>query len=449
MKTRRIAFGMVVLSLAGAAAFYGWHWYSTPAPPEVPLAGVRRERVEKIQLALDKVRREPRSGNAWGELALTLMVHGFYEEAMPCFIQAERFDPGQARWPYFHSSLLFTYATNQDEGMAKLRQARDLAVSTSDRGPILFKMAIVLVEDGQLEEAERCLAEFRELGGNPAAIEFALGLIAMGRGDRSAASAHLSGLTDNPAARKRALLLLAALANDRALAQDYRLRAEELPDDQPWPFELERELQKYRAQPEDRPAYLVLKDEGREDEAFIALQEHFNNTPDEQCSFALGLELLKLKQFAPAERAFGKALEFNPHNVKAHLFRGVALLQVGEKRLRDQRRDAAMESFRLAVQSEDAALKIQNDLADAHLTRGQALKHLGRTDEAIAAFRQAASVGAEYAEVHQALGEALAETGHLREGLEYLENAVRLARPNNPNPRAALEKWQAKSKPEP
>src|SRR5205823_15076558 len=109
-------------------------------------------------------------------------------------------------------------------------------------------------------------------------------------------------------------------------------------------------------------------------------------------------------------------------------------------------KEKAQELFRQAVQAEDRALELQRNLAHAHMTRGLALKHLGRTKEALEALRQAVLIASELAEVHQALGEALAESGQLEEGLEHLEDAVRLAKPKETRPQQALEKWRAKAK---
>src|SRR5262249_26238268 len=59
-----------------------------------------------------------------------------------------------------------------------------------------------------------------------------------------------------------------------------------------------------------------------------------------------------------------------------------------------------------------------------------------------AAFREAVLCQPETAEMHLALGEALAEAGKIDEGLPSLETAARLARPEGGRPKAALQKWR-------
>jgi tetratricopeptide (TPR) repeat protein len=105
---------------------------------------------------------------------------------------------------------------------------------------------------------------------------------------------------------------------------------------------------------------------------------------------------------------------------------------------------AALESFRQSLAAEDVALALQGEHAHAHMTRGQALIYLGRTDEGLQALRQAVATRPEIAALHLALGDALAEAGQVREGLEHLENAARLAEPNDPRARDGLMKWRPK-----
>jgi tetratricopeptide (TPR) repeat protein len=445
MSSRKLLL-LLLVPLLGAGAWYGWRWYTTPAPPNISLEGVHKVRAEKVEQALQEVRRQPRSGKTWGELGMTLMANGFFDKSIPCFAQAHRFDPKQARWLYFQGGMMLMFG--QRDGFSKLRQSLGLARSATERRAILFALAQALVEDGQLDEAEKRIRELQNLEGDSPGVDFLLGLLAVGRGDRAAARTHLGRLTEHPSARKRAYSLLAGLTDDPQLAQDYRKRSRDLPDDQAWPDSFESELSQFRAEPGTRLAtFIELEAQGRSEEALKALQQLVEQSPDEGLCFLLGFTLFKANRFEQAIPAFRQSLGFNPRNPKTHLFLGISLLQFGEIRLREPGgKEKATGLFREAVEAEDKALALQSDIADAHLARGRALKYLGRTDEAIAAFRQAVRVGTEHAEMHQALGEALAEAGQLREGLEHLEDAVKLAKPNDKRPQEALDKWKAKAK---
>jgi tetratricopeptide (TPR) repeat protein len=446
MRVRKLLIVVAAAGLLGAGGWYGWRWYTAPKPPDIPLEGVHEKKKEKIEQAREEVRRQPRSGTAWGELGLTLMANGFFEQSIPCFAHAQRFDPKQPRWPYFQGAMMLMFGRR--DGFDLLRHSLTVARSEKNRRAILFQLALALVEDGQLDEAERYAQQLQSLEGDGPSVSFVLGVLALNRGDRAAARTHLGRLTDHPSARKRSYAMLAGLTDgDEKLAQSYWQRSLELPEDRPWPDSFEEALAQYRAEPESRLAEFVeLEAQGRHDEALKVIRKLAEQSPDEGLCFLLGFTLFKMSHFEQAIPAFRQSLGFNPRNPKTHLFLGISLLQLGEVRLKEGSKEKALTLFREAVEAEDKALALQNDVADAYLTRGRALRHLNRTAEAIESFRQAVRVGTEYAEMHQVLGEALAEAGQVREGLEHLENAVKLAKPDDPRPRAALEKWKGKAK---
>src|SRR5437763_16812297 len=73
----------------------------TPEPPLVDLEGIEPEVAQVIRSEIDTVRRQRRSGAAWGRLGQVLRAHGFDEEAVVCWRHAERFDDQEPRWPYY------------------------------------------------------------------------------------------------------------------------------------------------------------------------------------------------------------------------------------------------------------------------------------------------------------------------------------------------------------
>jgi tetratricopeptide (TPR) repeat protein len=82
----------------------------------------------------------------------------------------------------------------------------------------------------------------------------------------------------------------------------------------------------------------------------------------------------------------------------------------------------------------------------AHLTRGRALKYLGRTKESLEALREAVLCRPEFTDTHLYLGEALADAGQVPEALVHLENAARFAAPGDTRAREAIDAWRAKTK---
>jgi tetratricopeptide (TPR) repeat protein len=310
----------------------------------------------------------------------------------------------------------------------------------------LSRLTHALVEAGQLDDAEACLRELRSLEGDSSRVQFGLALLALARDDRAAARNYLTMLADDPFARKQALRLLASLSSeDPGHAGNYWQQASRLPPDLNWPYPFADDVRPFKVDRMKRIAlYWELTREGRQDEALDFLQKFVAQAPDEAVCFTLGFELYKANRLDEAADALRLALRFNAGNVKTQVILGAVLLQRGENLGRNGgASESARDLFRKALACEDQALKLQSDSGQAHLIRGRALKYLGRTEEAVRALRQALLYQPESAEVHLALGELLAEGGHVEEGLVHLENAVRVAGPDNARPREALDAWRA------
>src|SRR5260370_12204928 len=100
MHMRRLFLGLAVAAMLVVAGWFGWRWYTTPVPPELPLERMDKAVAEVIETAFDDVRRDPRSGEAWGKLAAVTSVNGYTAQAAACLVQAERFHPPNPRSPY-------------------------------------------------------------------------------------------------------------------------------------------------------------------------------------------------------------------------------------------------------------------------------------------------------------------------------------------------------------
>src|SRR5437764_523279 len=81
----------------GFALLRGRHF---PPPVPAPDLGEADPKVAAaVREAQEKVRREPRSAEAWGRLGTVLTAHDYHAEAEPCFVEAQRLDPHEPRWP--------------------------------------------------------------------------------------------------------------------------------------------------------------------------------------------------------------------------------------------------------------------------------------------------------------------------------------------------------------
>src|SRR5262249_60847053 len=67
--------------------------------------GIDPSVAKSIRTAQQKVNETPRSAEAWGHLGMLLHAHVFAEEARVCYVEAERRDNKDPRWPYLQANL--------------------------------------------------------------------------------------------------------------------------------------------------------------------------------------------------------------------------------------------------------------------------------------------------------------------------------------------------------
>jgi len=123
-----------------------------------------------------------------------------------------------------------------------------------------------------------------------------------------------------------------------------------------------------------------------------------------------------------------EAIRINPSNVRAHRFRGDAMVYRG--RLDD------------AVTDYERALAISPDDASARRGLGAVLLMLRRPQQAVAHLRAAVAARPEDAEATHNLGVALAQSGDFAGAAEAFDRTVRL-RPGDPEARRNLERVRA------
>src|SRR5437762_8005509 len=93
-----------VVSLVAALLAAGLAWYlvrrsTAPPPPPNPELNASEPAVAKaVQAARARVLKEPRSGEAWGELGKVFLANEMEDASQVCFTQAQRLDPKNPRW---------------------------------------------------------------------------------------------------------------------------------------------------------------------------------------------------------------------------------------------------------------------------------------------------------------------------------------------------------------
>ena len=85
-----------------------------------------------------------------------------------------------------------------------------------------------------------------------------------------------------------------------------------------------------------------------------------------------------------------------------------------------------MKSFAAALADYDSAASLRPDAAPIHNNRGNALRELGRREDALAAFDRALALKPDYAEAHNNRGNAALELNRIAEALACYERALAL-----------------------
>jgi tetratricopeptide (TPR) repeat protein len=366
-------------------------------PSLVVLAGVDPEVAAALTAARAAVVRTPRAPAAWGKYGKTLAAHRYLEEARAAFVEAERLQPEEPRWPYYQGLML---ALNDDAAaIACYQHAIRLG---GEPGAMHFRLAETLAGQGRLDEAEE---QYRRLLGAPEwapRAELGLARLAYQRGDLGAARSSLVRAAGQPATQKAAHTLLAEIAqraNDPAAATRERAAAAELPDDPDWSDPLFNEMMREKAGRTARLEYAMeLTRQNLRRDAAAAFQELVKAYPDWDLGWLnYGRLLLENRAYLPAVETLRTAVRLSPDSVKGHFYLGLAL--------------AASDAHREAAEHFRETVRLKPDHALAHYNLGHCLKRLNDRAGALAAFREAGRCQPNMARAHTNLGELLAEQG--------------------------------------
>jgi serine/threonine protein kinase/Flp pilus assembly protein TadD len=138
----------------------------------------------------------------------------------------------------------------------------------------------------------------------------------------------------------------------------------------------------------------------------------------------LGLVLARLERFSEAEAAFRRVLELKPRDA-------LALCDVGFSLLRQGRYQEAVEYLSRGIERHP----VDEGIAYDHL--GEALEKLGRSEEALTAWRKAIHLQPENHHAYVHLGDALTKLKRPQEAIEPLRRIIKL-KPKVADPRASL-----------
>ncbi|MGH7171887.1 MAG: tetratricopeptide repeat protein, partial [Gemmataceae bacterium] len=450
MRARWILVFLLVsaITIGGVLLYRHLRGPRTPPLPELDLAGTEPAVRKVIEMARQRVVREPSSADAWARLGEALLANGFDDEAMPALEQAGRLAPREPRWPYLRARRLLL--VDRVKGRQLLEHAVRLA-EQADPDNIACKLLLAeaLHEQG---EHDRVLALSREVlrkePNNPRAYLY-LGVTHLQRDEFDDALSDLLRAADSPYTRKRACVQLAAVAlrsGDRSAAEKFSQRAKELPDDL---SPVDPYVDAYKTLTVGRQSKFIeaerLEAENQLPQSTRLLEELDTSAPDMHSGVSLGIALVKLGNNAGAEMILSEAIRRGPGSAAAYYALAVAQFKQAEALREQDHADQAAGKYRAAEQSALRAIENKPDHANAYLFLGQARRRLGRKDEARAAFRRAIACRPELAGPHLYLGELLIDAGRLGDGRRELQQAISLAASYDPagaQARQALEQLE-------
>jgi tetratricopeptide (TPR) repeat protein len=430
------ALGVVV----AAAGLLWWRPAPSPQPPELQL---EKEKEPALMSLVEKMRQrvlgQPRSAQAWGQLGEVFLANGYRDEAIPCFEQAARLSPREARWPYLQG--LVQRQNNIDAACQCFQSAAALCQEMDARSfAIRLRYAEALLRVGRAEEARPLLEDLLRQEPENVRVHLGLGLIAVNADDWETALAHLLRCADSPMTRQRAATQLARVyvqKGDDDAAERSRKRARQLPRDaeelDPFmedyaPFLVSRRALFLRAEHYLRAQQIP--------EAIGLLQALVAENPEAaEALVKLGMAWGKLGDYARAEAVLRQAVAVAPDMAQVHYFLCVALFHQAE-------RSGARRGYEAAAEEARQTVRCKPDHAYAHLFLGLAQQKLGQPQAALDELRQAVRFAPESTDPHLHLGEALLAAGQKKEGISHLEKAVDVADEGDQRPRQALTKWQ-------
>jgi len=388
-------------------------WDPRPLPPKISVEGFDPMVAAQITQAVARVSAERGSGEAWGNLAVTLQVHDLVSEADSCFRWASRLAPREPRWLYLHASLL--RERDQSAALELLRQAVKRAGSPIEI--LSLRFAEALAEAGRLQEARTEFEQLLHRFPNQASALVGLAELDRAQGEPARGRARLSAALNQPTTARRAHLLLATLerqlGNAENAAQAAR-RAAALPPDtplaDPWiegtvPFRIGRKAWVDRAQ--------QMLAQGQHGEVDVILNQLLQHYPDAPEAWLLrGRLQFERNDCAGAEMPLRRHLALAPGSVNGHAQLGMVLL--------------CLERYADAIGPLQRCVELKPDFAEAYFNLGFALARSGRGQQAIPAFRQAIRFSPNFIDPHITLADLLMQSGDKTEAASLLERALQL-----------------------
>ena len=298
------------------------------ALPQPDFTDVEPQVVQRIRELEEQVRADPRSPEAWAELAMVLDIHDFKREAIPCYEQALALRPDEFRWQYFYTIALSE--TGDTRAGAAFERCLELR---GDYGPLFVLYGRWLFEGGRLEEAKRAFQRAQELGPQNPHVYVGLGRLALAQGNLDESVELLEQAVELAPQYREAHGLLAEayrrLGQPERSAEEMAV-AQRLPEIAPLADPVYEELiQKGISAFWYRERGLVYQAMGRLEQAVQEFQMALRLKPDPKGHKYVADLLSQLGRPAEALPHYRQAAALNPRDLEAYVGVARALLAIG------------------------------------------------------------------------------------------------------------------------
>ena len=370
-----------------------------------------RTELESAQEALQTLSQDPETH---GRLAMLLHAHGFLEAAAASYGKAQALAPDDARWHRLDAHR----AAEAGEEAEALANARRAVAADAESVAALTTLAQLELRGGSLEQSRDYFQAALEREPENVRALRGMGTLAFRNGDNAEAvrfvERALAVAPDDPNLHYTAALAFERLGRSER-ARDHLAASRRGPARRP-AIEPPPEILDLRGRGA-RPALAAgteLLDQGRYQEAILALREAADNDPGSaDAQNALGAALEQAGNSEEARLYYEQAVELEPDLAVARVNLGVLLGRLGD--------------LDGAVRHLEAAVRLDPGQADVHVALGAALEARGRAAEAVQAFRNALARDPSLSRAHLRLGVLLGEAGQLEDALSHLREAGALA----------------------
>jgi len=384
-----------------------------PAVPRVEQRGMDRVVQELFSDVRGRVERQPWDPQSWGQYGMCLLQHERPREALLCFGQARKLDPGNPRWPWY--TVMILEQTDLAAAAVELEQAFALA---PDALHVRLKLAATKLALGDATVAEELLQEIPPE--SAAAADSVLQRVRAAR----LRNAPLEALKILDNARKRNSGLSSDLYQEAAVAAlqagqpqlAASLRAESLlqPPLQPFPDPWLAALRAFDVSGGvDSAAADQLRGQGRLPEAAARLAALARRFPDRsRPALNLALTLRDQGQLEQAANDLQDLAGRFPMDPLVHFHLAVTYAQLGQQ-------DAAVKSLHICLQ-------IKPDYGLARSALADLLAAAGRSPEAVSEAERAVADSPGELWVHFGLVRLLLSAGQLSRARQVLDQTAAL-----------------------